>query len=143
MDTVKDTKLQNDKAGAEMSLDEVLSSIKEMVIGEEPPVLELTNIVAEDKESADSRSLELTEKIEIQNSNGDMKTFLQMAQSSGAGNEKISSASSSKNATQQEQVLDAILQKIVAPIVENWVRENLPRIAGEVVEKEIKKVLKS
>lgn len=134
---MKNPKSAGDKVSSEMPLDEVLSSIKEMVIGNEPPVLELTNIVTEDK-ALESDVVKNSSK--VQNSE-DIKTFLQMAQSNGVGNEGTLSAPIGKN-TNQGQILETVLQKIVTPLIENWIKENLPRITGEIVEKELRKILK-
>ena len=57
---------------SEMSLDEVLMSIKKMVVAEEPPVLDLTDMVKPDGS---------IEKIRTPDSGGsDMGTFLKLVQ---------------------------------------------------------------
>ena len=40
-------------------------------------------------------------------------------------------------------VLNDIFQEIAAPIVQKWIQDNLPKLVSSLVEKELKKILKS
>ena len=60
----------------EMSLDDVLSSIKQMVIDEEPPVLELTERVSDD-----GSIITLEDAAQPAEDSNGMSAFLKMAQS--------------------------------------------------------------
>jgi cell pole-organizing protein PopZ len=79
-----------DKSATEASLDEVLSSIKDMVTGPEPPVLDLTDMIAEDG------SVIKLEKNKVKSiNNPDMKSFLRLIQE----NADVAFSDSQKNKT--------------------------------------------
>lgn len=62
----------------EMSLDEMLSSIKQMVVDKDPPVLELTDMV-----SSDGTIVKLKNSQKNSKSKSELRDFLQRAQESG------------------------------------------------------------
>lgn len=70
---------------SEMSLDDVLSSIKQMVIDKDPPVLELTDMLSSDGRIVNVKSVDgsASAKSSADSGNSDIKTFLQLVQSSG------------------------------------------------------------
>lgn len=177
----------------EMSLDEVLSSIKKMVVDTEPPVLDLTDMVAED-----GSIVKVGENGETTAEEG-MGTFLQLAHDD-ADNERQEEEKHQK-AEQDEQpkkapekavsekkleedcqisekigavpnkndVMVEIFREISAPEVKKrldaklpgiiseavrpaidqwldknvrrWLDENLPKLAGSAIEREIRSLL--
>jgi cell pole-organizing protein PopZ len=64
------------KDGVGMPLDEVLSSIKNMVMGDEPPVLELTDMISKDGSIVKIKKNDGSDSAEDQ----DMSAFLRMVQ---------------------------------------------------------------
>lgn len=128
---------------AEMSLDEVLSSIKNMVVSKEPPVLDLTDMVAED-----GSIIKVDDSANDKNSMG---AFLKLAQQSieNDRSERVSAETVQKGKNDYHAldskgaVLNDIFQEIAAPIVQKWIQDNLPKLVSSLVEKELKKILKS
>ncbi len=147
----------------EMSLDEVLSSIKKMVVDEEPPVLELTDMVSEDGKIVNLRKPTGPEK------KNDMSSFLQLIQENSdkksdsepvslQAKEQVSpqvkeqaplrldnptSAAPSrqrKDGSQRNLLID-IVQASLRPILKQWLEENLRNIVTELVKEEINKAL--
>lgn len=147
----------------EMSLDEVLSSIKKMVVDEEPPVLELTDMVSEDGKIVNLRKPTGPEK------KNDMSSFLQLIQENSdkksdsehvslQAKEQVSpqvkeqaplrldnSASAApsqqrKEGSQRNLLID-IVQASLRPILKQWLEENLRNIVTGLVKEEINKAL--
>ncbi len=129
---------------AEMSLDEVLSSIKQMVISDEPPVLELTDMVNEDGNIV---KIKKTDSIsnESVNTSKDMDMFLKLAQEEEKAIDKTSidkiSTAEEKNVNKNSNILKNIIIEIAEPIIKNWLQENLPIITREIVKDKVKDIL--
>ncbi|MBE6446906.1 MAG: DUF2497 domain-containing protein [Alphaproteobacteria bacterium] len=131
---------------SEMSLDEVLSSIKQMVINEEPPVLELTDMVSEDgsivkiNDAINDPSLKASK---------DMSSFLKMAQANGKVNNspiqdvavEVDPISEKQNDNNGKEILRQLIIKMAEPLIKEWLSNNLSSIAREIVEEEVKKAL--
>ena len=79
-----------EKESSEMSLDEVLSSIKKMVIDEEPPVLELTEMVSDDGSIVSLKKDAASPSPSSDKKNTDMSAFLKLIQQEGAQNSPAS-----------------------------------------------------
>jgi cell pole-organizing protein PopZ len=69
-----------DEKKTEMSLDEVLSSIKKMVMDEEPPVLELTDVISGDGSIVKASKNVETHQLGSGGKNPDMSSFLRLIQ---------------------------------------------------------------
>ena len=88
-----------EKESSEISLDEVLSSIRDMVTNEEPPVLELTEMVSEDGSIVSLKNTATPSPSDKKNT--DMSAFLKLIQqesgqnlpNNGGGSSKMSSSS--------------------------------------------------
>lgn len=143
----------------EMSLDEVLSSIKKMVVDSEPPVLDLTDMVAED-----GSIVKVGENNEVAEEG--MGTFLQLAHDNADDelrkeqkHEKTDSIKEEipikteedlKNESQPKEenhmgeekekvsaksdVMVEIFREIAAPEVKKWLEAKLPQIASKEVQ---------
>ena len=123
----------------EMSLDEVLSSIKKKVIDTEPPGLELTDMVSENGNIVKVKS-------GTEASSSDMGAFLKLIQENANTptpvKEKSSSFSESQATTKsQDKPSSDFLKTVATPLVREWINENLPKIVKEIAEQEIKKLL--
>ena len=130
---------------SEMSLDEVLSSIKKMVIDDEPPVLELTDMISEDGSIVKIKN----------NSKGcknqqDMGSFLKLIQKNQDSSENIDRTDNSSQQHKQKgaqinrekhDVLSAIIKEVLPPILQKWMNDNLPKIVNNIVEVEVKNFL--
>ncbi|MDR3187275.1 MAG: DUF2497 domain-containing protein [Holosporaceae bacterium] len=139
---------------AEMSLDEVLSSIKKMIMDDEPPVLDLTDMVTQDG------SVVKVKKSDYNGKNSDMSSFLHLIQEgadgvasdgSDSGEMKASSAASrasgSKSPNRQDlfgknDTLADLIRGMIQPLLQKWISENLPAIASKVVEAEVRRLLR-
>ena len=156
--------MESNKKTSEMSLDEVLSSIKKMVIDEEPPVLELTDMVSDD-----GSIVSIKKKNETENKkNNDMSSFLKLIQEDAPHMEKeIKNVSASKieptiepiadeipilkqekptlssnnNNLQQENVMHELIIEAITPLLKKWIDQNLPSVMEKIVEAEVKKFL--
>ncbi|MDR1551449.1 MAG: DUF2497 domain-containing protein [Holosporaceae bacterium] len=143
-----------EKADSEMSLDEVLSSIKKMVMDEEPPVLDLTDMVGPDGSIV---------QIKNHNSRLEMRTFLKMVQENvekisedtvvgGEGKRAMIREESTEilqptagegnvafpvNLVQKDAVALEVLKEIASPWIREWVDSHLPEIIKEIVEEKI------
>lgn len=120
---------------SEMSLDEVLSSIKKMVIDSEPPVLELTDMVAENGDIVKVKS-------SVDNSSSDMGSFLKLIQANTDSSEPV--LDSPKTIIDEKpvsQIKSEFLKAIATSLIQKWIDENLPNIVKDVAEAEIKKIL--
>lgn len=129
---------------SEMSIDEVLSSIKQMVVDKDPPVLELTDMIA-----ADGNIVSVKKGCELPE-NRDMKAFLRLAQENSE--DEMSEADRcvrESSPVREKKVLNGnsnsmlagIVREIATPIVKNWLDINLQRIVREVVNKEIRSLI--
>lgn len=125
----------------EMSLDEVLSSIKKMVVDEEPPVLDLTNMVSDDGKIVNLKK-SAPEK------NHDMSSFLQLIQentekriSEPVKVQSVQKTEPSKTPELKKNLLMEVIQSSLRPILKEWLDENLKNIVTEIVKEEIKKTL--
>ncbi len=127
---------------AEMSLDEVLSSIKQMVISDEPPVLELTDMINEDGNIV---KIKKTDSIsnESVNTSKDMDMFLKLAQEEEKAIDKtcVDKATEEKNVDKNSNILKNIIIEIATPIIQDWLQENLPTITREIVKDKVKDIL--
>ena len=126
---------------SEMSIDEVLSSIKQMVIDKDPPVLELTDMISPDGAIIKVKQSE-TEK--------DMKTFLRLAQENGAAGTTeeqvvIKTCSPVKekkiDSVGSGSVLGEIIKEVATPLVREWLAANLPEIVRAVVAEEVRRLM--
>jgi hypothetical protein len=140
---------------SEMSLDDVLSSIRKMVIDDEPPVLDLTDMVKPDGSIVKIKSSE----------NADMGAFLKLVQENTTSvpdckrlkeeyvsqhlkkgpviSADISSCPidsvSEKKIDKNEAILE-LLKEIAAPSVNKWVENHLQDIAGQIIEERIRAI---
>lgn len=125
-------------SSSEMSLDEVLSSIKKMVIDSEPPVLELTDMVAENGDIVKVKS-------GIDHSSSDMGSFLKLIQANTDSPGPVLDAPNPPLAEKPEkpvsQAKSEFLKEIASSLIQKWIDENLPNIVKDVAEAEIKKIL--
>lgn len=118
---------------SEMSLDEVLSSIKKMVVDTEPPVLDLTNMVKEDGTVV---------KVGENETDESMGTFLKLAQDSAEEEKRkldkerktdsLFPSESGKNS--KNDVMVEIFKDIAAPEVKKWLDANLPKMVSDVIQ---------
>ncbi|MDR2068178.1 MAG: DUF2497 domain-containing protein [Holosporaceae bacterium] len=145
-------------AKAEMSLDEVLSSIKKMVMDDEPPVLDLTDMVAQDGTVVKVKKCDQEEK------NPDMSSFLRLIQEdaedvpqdvSDNGESPLrklktsvmaSGISEQKSQNRQDhfekdKAFADLIKEMIQPLLQKWINENLPAIASKVVEAEMRRLL--
>lgn len=119
----------------EMSLDEVLSSIKKMVIDTEPPVLELTDMVSENGDIVKVKS-------ETESQSSDMGSFLKLIQENERAPKEVPLTTEVQpKASVSQDKPSEFLKSIAAPLIREWINANLPKIVKEVAEKEIKKLL--
>lgn len=124
---------------SEMSLDEVLSSIKKMVVDSEPPVLELTDMVSENGDIVKVKS-------GVSNSSSDMGSFLKLIQENDDSPKPTLESPSVVRSEQPEQRCSKagsseFLKEIAISLIQKWINENLPSLVKEVAETEIKKIL--
>lgn len=118
---------------SEMSLDEVLSSIKKMVVDTEPPVLDLTNMVKDDGTVVKVGESETDES---------MGTFLKLAQDSAEEEKRKfdkdrktdSLFPSEFSKTSKNDVMIEIFKDIAAPEVRKWLDVNLPKMVPDVIQ---------
>lgn len=124
---------------SEMSLDEVLSSIKKMVVDSEPPVLELTDMVSENGDIVKVKS-------GVSNSSSDMGSFLKLIQENDDSPKLTLESPNVVRSEQPEQRSpkagsSEFLKEIATTLIQQWINENLPGLVKEVAETEIKKIL--
>ena len=147
---------------SEMSLDEVLSSIKKMVIDEEPPVLELTEMVSDDGSIVSIKKKNNDAKIE--NKSNDMSSFLKLIQEdvseaaqeiaempAAAMNNHIEQVAEQKISVETkteekphhlpENVLHELIREAITPLLKDWLDKNLPSVINKIVETEVKNFL--
>ena len=133
---------------SEMSLDEVLSSIKKMVVDLEPPVLELTDMVADDGSIVDLKKKEESHK------SSDMGSFLKIIQENSESFEKpvTETVETKKNMNpsspvhsqinrDKDEILAELVQESITRLLKDWLNEHLPLIVSKAVEHEVKKLL--
>lgn len=127
---------------SEMSLDEVLSSIKDMVIADEPPVLELTDMIAEDGSI-------VKVKKDCSEHNKNMRDFLKFVQEdthyeksrvTSIPENNQCSASKANDKLQNDSVMEMV-SNLLKPMLKTWIDENASKVAGKILEEEIKKIL--
>ncbi|MDR2794802.1 MAG: DUF2497 domain-containing protein [Holosporaceae bacterium] len=149
-----------DENKSEMSLDEVLSSIKKMMIDDEPPILELTDMV-----SNDGSIVKIKKDNAPENKNPDIGSFLKLIQentdsvspkglSKRARDEHISRSTVCSNVPERreqskdtsvptpksESTITEMIKSIMTPLIQKWLDENLHIIVKNAVESEIKKL---
>ena len=142
---------------AEASLDEVLSSIKKMVVDAEPPVLDLTDMVADD-----GSIVKVGEDYPES-----MGAFLKLAQENADSEkhldrERKTVVMPERRSTEKNDIMFEIFRDIASPeikkwlednlsevvsiavehAVKQWLTENLSQLAGNIVEREIRDLLK-
>jgi cell pole-organizing protein PopZ len=129
----------------EMSLDDVLSSIKQMVIDEEPPVLELTERVSDD-----GSIITLEDAAQPAEDSNGMSAFLKMAQSTVIPDSPVKdvavemtpiSDSSEQGCNDKKDVLRGLILSVAEPIIREWLSNNLESITRSIVEEKVKKAL--
>jgi cell pole-organizing protein PopZ len=130
---------------SDVSLDEVLESIKKMVIDKEPPVLELTDMISDDG------SITKVKKNCIEDSN--MSSFLRLIQENSNNrktHENVAACKQedsaqfvnrSRNSKEENSVLSDMIKKTINQVLQKWINDNLSVIAKEIIEKEIKNFL--
>lgn len=159
-----------------MSLDEVLSSIKKMMIDKEPPVLDLTNIITENGDIVDVQNIasdtssmgsflkfvnedeqtQEMQKTSINKKESPISVDIDKNDSSNNSiKEKIDSeaikeiplreeppiiATKSSNESMDKAML-VIIESLMKPMIEKWLKENLPGVVAGIVENEITKLL--
>ncbi|GHU16944.1 hypothetical protein FACS189472_03120 [Alphaproteobacteria bacterium] len=150
-----------DERNSEMSLDDVLSSIKKMVIDEEPPILELTDMV-----SSDGSIMKVKKGIGAENKNPDMSSFLKLIQENTDSTHykdpspeikkkfsddvsgriscsigcEIPKKTEQTRETEKNDVLMAMAKETMTPIIQKWLNENLQSIVKVVVEAEVRRL---
>ena len=133
---------------SEMSLDEVLSSIKKMVVDLEPPVLELTDMVADDGSIVNLKKQEEGQK------HSDMSSFLKIIQENSENfeNSAPEEVEQKKEPVRpshvntpldknKDEVLAELVQESITRLLKDWLNEHLPLIVSKAVEHEVKKLL--
>lgn len=127
---------------SEMSIDEVLSSIKQMVVDKDPPVLELTDMI-----SPDGGIVRLKQGCEV--SDRDMKSFLRLAQENGEVDiakekvitENVSPIKEKRITNDSGNVLGEIIREVATPLIKDWLSANFSKIVRDVVKEEVHKVI--
>jgi hypothetical protein len=146
---------------SEMSLDEVLSSIRKMVVDEEPPVLDLTDMVRPDgsivkvknSENADMGAfLKLVQENSDSVSTADQKRFkdeyisqqLKKAPiiSTDVSNYPFSCESDKKTEkkTDKNEAILELLREIAQPTVNKWIENHLCDMAKEAIDEKMKTI---
>ncbi|MDR0677997.1 MAG: DUF2497 domain-containing protein [Holosporaceae bacterium] len=146
---------------SEMSLDDVLSSIKKMIINDEPPVLELTDVVKPDGSIV---------KIETTNSkNSSIGSFLKLVQEStsfceenehlkekyisqqlqkapviatdvlscpvSSQDKKLDESKKADDSNKDKrEAISNTLKEIIDPMVDKWLEENLASLVNKKIE---------
>ncbi|MDR2157959.1 MAG: hypothetical protein LBO02_01425 [Holosporaceae bacterium] len=136
---------------SEMSLDEVLSSIKKMVIDDEPPVLDLTDMIKPDGSIVKIKAVDVE--------NPDMSSFLKLVQENANSVSEIKrkkeeylaqklqeapiiSADVSSYPHEQKKIKNDdksdkddmvfdMLKKIAVPLIDKWIADNLSNIVKQ------------
>ncbi len=132
----------------EMSLDDVLSSIKQMVIDKDPPVLELTDMISSDGTIVKVKNGQ-DESGKPIGSETNLTDFLRLAQEKGKETEVASSENSAKQVAEQKSTngqsstiaIDEIIREVSGPIIKDWLDKNLLGIVKEVVAVEIRNMM--
>ena len=140
----------------EMSLDEMLSSIKQMVIDKDPPVLELTDMV-----SPDGTIIKVGNGQSDCSVKNEMRDFLRLAQEETDTSLSKSSIQDSSKADACESIekklplcetkenpskkigiaVSDVVREIATPIIEQWLEKNLRNIVKEIVAVEVQKMV--
>ncbi|MDR2646136.1 MAG: DUF2497 domain-containing protein [Holosporaceae bacterium] len=126
---------------SEMSLDEVLSSIRKMVIDEEPPVLDLTDMIRPDGS---------IEKVRVDSENSEMGAFLKLVQENADAvseknfkfNEPHHRYHQTEKESDKKETVSKLLKETSISLINKWINNNLPDIAKNVVEEKIRELLK-
>ncbi|MDR2781155.1 MAG: hypothetical protein LBB21_01685 [Holosporaceae bacterium] len=135
----------------EMSLDDVLSSIRKMMIDDEPPVLDLTDMVKPDGSIVKIKNTENTDmgaflKFVQENSNSTSgsasasalnqkhlkEDFTQQLKTGQLVSADISSCpvvSSSERKVDKNEAILELLKELSEPLISKWINDNLPDIA--------------
>ncbi|MDR0968748.1 MAG: hypothetical protein LBL99_03930 [Holosporaceae bacterium] len=143
----------------EMSLEDVLSSIRKMVIDDEPPVLDLTDMVKPD-------GTIVKVKASDSSNNQDMGAFLKLAQKNAESMSDFKRKEENEEQTQQktadsdvstrvvvscdvkndasnqkqeksEAILE-LLKEIAIPLIDKWIEDNLPNLAKKAMENKLR-----
>ena len=151
---------------AEMSLDEMLSSIKQMVIDKDPPVLELTDMISPDGTIVKVKRGDGDFKIK-----NEMRDFLRLAQEESDVSldesplkveQDVSKSVTSSETEEKESkgqqlkmtetesiasekmgiVVSDVVREVATPIIEKWLKENLSDLVREIVTAEVQKMVK-
>lgn len=152
-----------EKESSEMSLDDVLSSIKKMVIDEEPPVLELTEMVSEDGSIVSLKKQPVTSDSTEKKGN-DMSAFLKLIQQEGTQDSleapisaqekspkkpknretKIHSESNDSvepagdaSIPRDNTVFQELILEAAKPLIKDWINNNLAQMVKDIVQKEV------
>ncbi|MDR0632390.1 MAG: hypothetical protein LBF54_04120 [Holosporaceae bacterium] len=147
---------------SEMSLDDVLSSIKKMVIDDEPPVLDLTDMVKPDGsvvkiKAADSEHSDIGAFLKLVQKNADSiserkhqkeEYIAQHLQKAPIISTDVSScptvSKTEENSSQpngNETILE-LLKEVAIPLLDKWAKDNLPDIAKNIMEEKFRELLK-
>jgi len=151
---------------AEMSLDEMLSSIKQMVIDKDPPVLELTDMISPDGTIVKVKRGDGGFKIK-----NEMRDFLRLAQeesdvsliddSPKIAQETVDSVELPETEEKEDSDLRVeltetksiasekvgiavsdVVREVATPIIKKWLEKNLSSLVREVVTSEVQKMVK-
>lgn len=140
----------------EMSLDEMLSSIKQMVIDKDPPVLELTDMV-----SPDGTIIKLKSSHNNCSSKNEMRDFLRLAQeesisslsedlrdeadASDSVKEELPLHETKENPMSTQKIsitVSDVVREIASPIIKEWLDKNLENLVKEIVMAEVQKMIR-
>ncbi|MDR2724372.1 MAG: DUF2497 domain-containing protein [Holosporaceae bacterium] len=142
---------------SEMTLDEVLSSIRKMVINQEPPVLDLINMVKSDGsivkiEVNDAENPDMSSFLKLIQENtepyqekehGEKKEAIQHSQESLSTSASLSTAAFvPKKLYDEKQIIAKSMEESSIPLINKWIDDNLPSIAKQIVEEKIRELLK-
>lgn len=150
---------------SEMSLDDVLQSIKQMVTDKEPPVLDLTDMMSPDgsivklKKGFDPNSNIPDASTNSPSNNvddkGDFSAFLSLAQANAQIATQSTRTSTRPQRTDYEtfsemppvsekkfQPLEKTIREIAASIIKEWLDLNLERVMRETIREEVHKAMK-
>ncbi|MBR1734883.1 MAG: DUF2497 domain-containing protein [Alphaproteobacteria bacterium] len=137
----------------EISLDEVLSSIKKMVIDETPPVLDLTEMISDD-----GSIVSISKNKSEQKKENEMSSFLKLIQEdtpistspitddiTGKTTDKSISSLINKTASRetiQNDILQDLIKEAITPILKEWIDKNMPNIVEKLIVTEVRNFLR-
>ncbi len=151
---------------AEMSLDEMLSSIKQMVIDKDPPVLELTDMISPDgtivkvkRGQGDCKiKSEMRDFLRLAQEESDVSLVENPAKVDGVINEPVAVSKVENDGSENQQLkvsdeksitservsiaVSDVVREVATPIIEKWLEQNLSSLVREIVTAEVQKMVK-